>query len=119
MLDQFVVEELQSVLNLDSLVSSHPISVRVSDPNEINEIFDGISYSKGAYLLFSLSFFNKIFTLSMFFRNMQFYYKFSYFHLKKKVITKTYKFKILENKNSEELLFAYKKHSNYCINHFK
>lgn len=45
-LDQFVVDELQHVLTLDALVSSHPISVKVSDPNEINEIFDGISYSK-------------------------------------------------------------------------
>lgn len=45
--DQFVVDELESVLKLDALVSSHPISVEVSDPNEINEIFDGISYSKG------------------------------------------------------------------------
>lgn len=42
------MEELQNVLNLDALISSHPISVQVSDPDEINEIFDGISYSKGA-----------------------------------------------------------------------
>lgn len=88
MLDQFIVEELQSVLNLDALVSSHPISVRVSDPNEINEIFDGISYSKGAYLLFSLDFSNKVFTLLTFFRNIQFYYKFSYCHFKKKSLQK-------------------------------
>lgn len=48
-LDQFVIDELQSVLSLDALVSSHPISVEVYDPDEINEIFDGISYSKGKY----------------------------------------------------------------------
>lgn len=46
-LDQFVVDELENVLKLDALVMSHPISVEVSDPNEINEIFDSISYSKG------------------------------------------------------------------------
>ncbi len=46
-LDQFIIEELESVFRLDALVHSHPISVEVSDPNEINEIFDGISYSKG------------------------------------------------------------------------
>lgn len=46
-MEKFVVEELQNVFTLDALVSSHPISVEVSDPNEINEIFDGISYSKG------------------------------------------------------------------------
>ncbi|KAK7601689.1 hypothetical protein V9T40_009130 [Parthenolecanium corni] len=49
--DQFVIDELESVLKLDALVSSHPISVEVSDPNEINEIFDGISYSKGASII--------------------------------------------------------------------
>lgn len=41
------MEELQSVLNMDALITSHPISVEVNDPDEINEIFDGISYSKG------------------------------------------------------------------------
>ncbi|XP_065203828.1 aminopeptidase N-like [Planococcus citri] len=62
-LDQFVVEELQSVLNLDALVSSHPISVQVSDPDEINEIFDGISYSKGASIIRMMDHFltNKVF----------------------------------------------------------
>ncbi|XKL66949.1 hypothetical protein PGB90_010369 [Kerria lacca] len=50
-LDQFVVDELENVLALDALVSSHPISVEVSDPSEINEIFDGISYSKGASII--------------------------------------------------------------------
>lgn len=54
--DQFVVDELESVLKLDALVSSHPISVEVSDPNEINEIFDGISYSKGINTLFDSQF---------------------------------------------------------------
>ena len=30
----------------DSLESSHPISVPVNDPSEINSLFDAISYSK-------------------------------------------------------------------------
>jgi hypothetical protein len=30
----------------DSLESSHPISVEVTNPNEINSIFDSISYDK-------------------------------------------------------------------------
>lgn len=36
---------------LDSLVSSHPVQVEVHRPEEINEIFDSISYSKGSSVL--------------------------------------------------------------------
>lgn len=46
-MDQFVVHELQNVLCLDGLKSSHPISLKVNNPNEINDIFDRISYAKG------------------------------------------------------------------------
>ena len=35
----------------DSLLSSHPIVVEVSDPDSISEIFDEISYGKGASVL--------------------------------------------------------------------
>ncbi|TLZ80149.1 MAG: DUF2808 domain-containing protein, partial [Methanobacteriota archaeon] len=38
-------------LTLDGLLSSHPIEVDVKDPAEIREIFDEISYSKGASIL--------------------------------------------------------------------
>lgn len=41
--DQFVINELQVVLQLDSLASSHKISVNVDNPDQINEIFDLIS----------------------------------------------------------------------------
>lgn len=37
--------------NLDSLVTSHPVQVPVNRPEEINEIFDSISYSKGSSVL--------------------------------------------------------------------
>uniref|UniRef100_A0A8D8TU53 Aminopeptidase n=1 Tax=Cacopsylla melanoneura TaxID=428564 RepID=A0A8D8TU53_9HEMI len=49
--DIFVVDELQNVFFLDALKSSHPIQVQVSHPDEIHEIFDKISYSKGSSLL--------------------------------------------------------------------
>lgn len=45
--EQFVVEELQQVFLLDVYKSSHPISVEVNHPKEIDEIFDDISYGKG------------------------------------------------------------------------
>ncbi|CAH8476347.1 unnamed protein product [Schistosoma guineensis] len=47
----FSYNRLASALRLDALSSSHPIEVEVSNPNEINEIFDTISYCKGASLI--------------------------------------------------------------------
>jgi len=49
--EQFVVHELQNVFLLDVYRSSHPISVQVNHPNEIDEIFDTISYGKGASII--------------------------------------------------------------------
>ncbi|KAG0041377.1 hypothetical protein BGZ83_001888, partial [Gryganskiella cystojenkinii] len=51
----FVVGEFQQGLSLDSLRSSHPIEVPVADPHEIHQIFDAISYSKGASVIRMLS----------------------------------------------------------------
>lgn len=50
-MDQFLCNEVQPVLILDSLASSHEISVHVQDPDSINEIFDRISYGKGAAII--------------------------------------------------------------------
>ena len=38
-------------LNLDGLVNSHPIEVDVKSSSQINEIFDSISYAKGASVI--------------------------------------------------------------------
>lgn len=46
-MEQFVVQEIQSVFALDALKTSHQISVTVHNPDEISEIFDKISYEKG------------------------------------------------------------------------
>jgi aminopeptidase N len=46
-LEQFVIYDLQNVFALDALESSHQISIEVGHPDEINEIFDRISYGKG------------------------------------------------------------------------
>ncbi|XP_077988862.1 endoplasmic reticulum aminopeptidase 1-like [Glandiceps talaboti] len=51
MMDQFIYMTLQTALAHDALSNSHPISVPVSNPDQINEIFDSISYSKGASIL--------------------------------------------------------------------
>ena len=45
-MDQFVVRDLQNALTLDSLNSSHPIITGATDPDEINALFDSISYDK-------------------------------------------------------------------------
>ncbi|CAK9804071.1 Aminopeptidase N [Anthophora plagiata] len=50
-LEQFVVHDLQNVFGLDALESSHPISIEVGHPDEISEIFDEISYGKGASII--------------------------------------------------------------------
>ncbi|XP_024085404.1 endoplasmic reticulum aminopeptidase 1-like isoform X2 [Cimex lectularius] len=54
MMEQFVLDKTQAGLNLDALSNSHPISVAVQDPTEIEAIFDTISYSKGAALLYMM-----------------------------------------------------------------
>ncbi|XP_029162416.1 aminopeptidase N-like [Nylanderia fulva] len=50
-LEQFVIHDLQNVFSLDALESSHPISIEVGHPDEISEIFDRISYGKGASII--------------------------------------------------------------------
>ncbi|MDE0031708.1 MAG: M1 family metallopeptidase [Deltaproteobacteria bacterium] len=48
---QFVYSDFGRALSLDGLKSSHPIEIEVRDPKQISEIFDGISYSKGASVI--------------------------------------------------------------------
>ena len=48
---QFSTHELGSALRLDSLLHTHPIEIPVHHPNEIGEIFDEVSYSKGASII--------------------------------------------------------------------
>ena len=48
---QFVVHDLNSGLGLDGLENSHPIEQEVHNPAEISQLFDAISYSKGASIL--------------------------------------------------------------------
>ncbi len=49
--EDFQREETLSSMRKDGLLSTHPIRVEVKDPYEISEIFDDISYGKGASIL--------------------------------------------------------------------
>lgn len=49
--DQFIVEDHNTALSLDSLSNTHPVEVPIHHPGEISEIFDKISYSKGASII--------------------------------------------------------------------
>jgi len=42
------IGSMHSVFAVDALEQSHPISVQVENPNEINSLFDSTSYDKGA-----------------------------------------------------------------------
>lgn len=48
---QFVVEQLQGVMQMDSLESTHPMTHNVYTPAQVSGIFDSISYNKGAVTL--------------------------------------------------------------------
>ncbi|GLV42082.1 uncharacterized protein CBL_04959 [Carabus blaptoides fortunei] len=50
-LNEEALNNLLSVYYLDSLKSSHPVSVPINNPNDIREIFDVISYKKGSFLI--------------------------------------------------------------------
>ncbi|XP_030370374.1 uncharacterized protein LOC115620994 [Scaptodrosophila lebanonensis] len=51
MRDQFIVSTLHGVLTLDATLGSHPIVQTVTTPDQITEIFDTITYSKGSSLI--------------------------------------------------------------------
>ncbi|XP_053689545.1 glutamyl aminopeptidase [Sabethes cyaneus] len=50
-MEQFTIDNLHGVLTLDATIGSHPIVVKVETPNQITEIFDTITYSKGASVI--------------------------------------------------------------------
>lgn len=48
---QFLYQDQGIALQLDGLANTHPIEIEVHHPSEIDEIFDKVSYSKGASIL--------------------------------------------------------------------
>ncbi len=48
---QFIFLDLGEALRLDALKNTHPIEIDVHHPDQISEIFDAVSYSKGASII--------------------------------------------------------------------
>lgn len=51
MTEQFTVDTMHSIMNLDATLGSHPIVVGVETPDQITEIFDSVTYNKGASVI--------------------------------------------------------------------
>ncbi|GFO47453.1 aminopeptidase n [Plakobranchus ocellatus] len=49
--DKFVIKDTQPALQFDGRVTSHPVIMLVNTPDEINGLFDTISYQKGASII--------------------------------------------------------------------
>jgi aminopeptidase N len=49
--EEYLAQITSAGKSLDSLRSSHPVEVTVRDPNEVDQIFDAISYNKGGSVL--------------------------------------------------------------------
>lgn len=49
--DQVVVADMFAAFAEDSMESSHPIRISIKRPNDISQIFDSITYDKGACIL--------------------------------------------------------------------
>ncbi|KAG0705166.1 hypothetical protein DFH29DRAFT_907854 [Suillus ampliporus] len=52
---EFISQHLNDALDLDAKLSSHPIEVHCPDANQINQIFDSLSYAKAGSVLRMLS----------------------------------------------------------------
>lgn len=48
---QFLTSRYAKALDLDALENTHPVEIPIENPSEITEIFDDISYSKGASVI--------------------------------------------------------------------
>ena len=55
-MDQFFVGAVQTAFEADGLNFSHPIIQVVSDPDDINSLFDSISYDKVGVVICMMSY---------------------------------------------------------------
>jgi tricorn protease interacting factor F2/3 len=51
MWEDFLIGETSGAMGLDSLRNTHPIEVEVKSPSDVEQIFDAITYGKGASIL--------------------------------------------------------------------
>lgn len=49
--EQFTIDTMHSIMNLDATLGSHPIVIGVETPDQITEIFDSVTYNKGASII--------------------------------------------------------------------
>ena len=64
MWEQFITDMQGRALQLDALRSSHPIQVPIKKAEEVEQVFDAISYCKGGFLLPRGMFFVTILSVS-------------------------------------------------------
>ncbi|XP_072021037.1 aminopeptidase N-like isoform X2 [Amphiura filiformis] len=70
---QFLVDDLHTVFTADALGTSHPVRViPINSPDDIGEIFDAITYNKGAAIIRML---NNILTEEVFLKGLADYLK--------------------------------------------
>jgi len=67
MMEQFVVDQHQTVLITDSLMSSRPLTRKVSSQSQIGTMADTITYAKGASVvrMMSLTFGPELFKFAL------------------------------------------------------
>ena len=49
--DQLYMMDTTTALSMDALKSTHPIQATIYDPATISQLFDAISYNKGASVI--------------------------------------------------------------------
>eukprot|EP01118_Nematostelium_gracile_P012838 TRINITY_DN4754_c0_g1_i2.p1 TRINITY_DN4754_c0_g1~~TRINITY_DN4754_c0_g1_i2.p1 ORF type:complete len:947 (-),score=202.94 TRINITY_DN4754_c0_g1_i2:66-2906(-) len=54
---QFIIMDRNEALDLDALLSSHPVAMNITNPDQIAQQFDAISYSKGGSLIRMLEYY--------------------------------------------------------------
>jgi aminopeptidase N len=47
----YTVEQVQSAFQMDSLVTTHPMTNEVNSPSQVSAMFDNISYNKGSAVI--------------------------------------------------------------------
>jgi puromycin-sensitive aminopeptidase len=50
----FLADDTTNAWDLDQLSATHPIKTKVTNPNEIDHLFDEISYEKGSFIIYQL-----------------------------------------------------------------